>query len=475
MNKTIFAVALGAILSVAPRAAADNTEPVIVKNATMTLQRADGYMTVNTDYDLSQFKHGSNRELWIRPAIANGADTLWLAPIMVAGHNRYYQSLRFGTHIKEGAKLYKYSKELTSVPYSATVTYQNWMNGGEFLAKCTYKGCCGAELEEAPTLPVLPIDFRPVRFEPKFNWIAPQAEAVKHRELTGRAFVDFPVNLIVIYPDYRGNRAELAKIKATIDSVHNDRDITITKLTIKGYASPEGPYDNNIRLAKGRTAALKTYVEDLYRFAPGFIQTSYEPEDWEGLEEFVEKSNMVNREGILRIIHSNLEPDAKNSDIERTYPDQYRFLHENVYPALRHSDYTIEYNIKGYSDVEEIKRLVKTRPQNLSLQEFYLAANSCTPGSPEYNDIFETAVRMYPHSEIANLNAANAAMERGDLVGAARYLDKAGEGGTQTYARGILAAMQGDYSTAADLFSQAARAKVADAPEALRQVKELAK
>ncbi len=53
----------------------------------------------------------------------------------------------------------------------------------------------------------------------------------------------------------------------------------------------------------------------------------------------------------------------------------------DVYPALRHSDYTVDFDIRRFTDIEEIKRLVETAPQKLSLNEFYLAAQTYTPGS----------------------------------------------------------------------------------------------
>ena len=397
-----------------------------------------------------------------------------LPAVVVAGHNRYYQDIRHDLPAKEGVALYRQSKSLTSVPYKVDVPYARWMNGADLVLRVDYKGCCGAEIDP-PTeyIPVRNISFEPRRFQPTFNWIAPQAEAVKQRELRGQAFIDFPVNQTVIYPDYRRNTEELAKIRATIDSVHNDKDVTINALSIKGFASPEGPWDNNVRLAKGRTAALKAYVEQLYHFSPDFIKTSYDPEDWGGLRAYVEGSSLDNRQAILKIIDSNMEPDPKNSKIQKDFPEQYSFLLANVYPALRHSDYRIEYTIRSYSDPNEILSIARTRPQNLSLQEFFLAAKSLEPGSDEYNDLFETAVRMYPSSEVANLNAANVALGRKDLDSAARYLDKAGDTPEATYARGVLEALKGNYDAARSYFQQAARLKVADAPAALEQLDEI--
>ena len=66
--------------------------------------------------------------------------------------------------------------------------------------------------------------------------------------------------------------------------------------------------------------------------------------------------------------------------------------------------------------MEEAKEIIKTRPQNLSLNEMFLVANTYPTGSQEFIDVFETAVQMYPQSEIANINAATAALSRNELV-----------------------------------------------------------
>ena len=255
--------------------------------------------------------------------------------------------------------------------------------------------------------------------------------------------------------------------------VRNDPDVRITSLSIKGYASPEGTYANNTRLAKGRTATLKTYVRELYHFPDSVILTSYEPEDWSGLEAYVDSTNLKNRDAILALIRSDMEPDAKEKAIKSTYPEDYRFLLQNVYPGLRHSDYVVQYVVRTYTDVAEIRRIMKTQPQKLSLRELYIAVQELEPGSDEYNEAFEIAVRMFPGDEVANLNAANAAMVKGDLKGAARYLDKAGDCGEAVYARGVYAALSGDYDSAMRFFAEAARGGIAEAEDALHQIEEV--
>ena len=112
-----------------------------------------------------------------------------------------------------------------------------------------------------------------------------------------------------------------------------------------------------------------------------------------------------------------------------------------------------------------------TQPQKLSLDEFYLAAQTCTPGSDEFNEIFETAVRMYPDDPAANLNAANTALQKGDLKSAERYLQKAGESPEALYARGAYAMLTEEYDAAADYLRQAEKAGIHEAEEALEELR----
>lgn len=205
------------------------------------------------------------------------------------------------------------------------------------------------------------------------------------------------------------------------------------------------------------------------------ITTAHEPEDWDGLRRYVSQSNIDNREAILAIIDSDMAPDPKEAKIKATYPAEYRFMLQNWYPALRHTDYKIDYTIRQYTTLEEILRVLAEAPQKLSLSEFFRAAQSMKPGSPEYNNVFETAVRIYPASTVANLNAANAAMARGDYDMAAFYLGRAGDDPSAIYARGILAALREDYPSAEEFFKEAARLKVADAPAALEEVRAIIK
>ena len=79
---------------------------------------------------------------------------------------------------------------------------------------------------------------------------------------------------------------------------------------------------------------------------------------------------------------------------------------------------------------------------------------------------------MYPTDEVANLNAANSAMGRNDLLSAEKYLAKAGKTAEVTYAKGVLAGLKGDYAAAAQFFSQVEN-EMPEAKNALATVKEM--
>ena len=133
----------------------------------------------------------------------------------------------------------------------------------------------------------------------------------------------------------------------------------------------------------------------------------------------------------------------------------------------------MRYTVRAYTDVEEIRRLLHTQPQKLSLEELYLAAQDMEPGSDEYNEVFEIAVRMFPADATANLNAANTALQRRDMKNAERYLAKAGDTSETVYAKGLYAALNEDYATAERLFAEAEAAGIAQAADALAQIREM--
>ena len=198
---------------------------------------------------------------------------------------------------------------------------------------------------------------------------------------------------------------------------------------------------------------------------------SHTAEDWDGLVSYIRESNLDNKDAILGIIaDKSLTPDAREWKIKSSYPKDYRFMLDTWYPALRRSDYRVNYTVRPF-DVEEAKQIIRTKPQLLSLEEMFLVAQTYEPGSDDFNEVMEVAVRMYPGDETANLNAACTRLNMGDADGAKPYLDKAGTSPQAVNARAAYAYLKGDYDTAERLYQQAAEAGVAEAKTNLENIK----
>ena len=428
-----------------------------------TMERAGNYVVVDMDIDLSQLEVKNAEAVVLTPHIVSDTLSVALKSIGVYGRNRdfYYQRNAELSPTTGDDLAFRNKKRPETITYHAVVPFEQWMDGCQLVFERTDCGCNNTNLGTEGNVLISRFPLEP--YKPTLLYIRPEAERVKTRELSGTAYVDFVVNKTDIRPDYRNNASEIAKITGTIDSVKSDSDMTITAITIKGFASPESPYENNARLAEGRTEALKRYVESLYNFDAGLITTSFEPEDWAGLESYVASSEIEDRDAILEIIRNRETPDRKEWLIKSKYPETYRYLLDNCYPALRHSDYTVCYTVRKYSDTAEIESIMTTAPQKLSLEEFYLLAQTYEPGSAELDELWEVAVRMYPNDEIANFNAANSAMNKGDFERAQRYLTKAGNRPEVDYSLGCIEILKEQYEASLNHLYKAKEAGIEEA------------
>lgn len=308
-----------------------------------------------------------------------------------------------------------------------------------------------------------------LRTIPYLPYIMPKQEDTKVRTIEGRAFLDFPVNEIIINPEYRRNPEELQRLKKTIENALFDKSFKVQSVSLHGYASPESPYDNNTRLARGRTKALKDYVCANFGIPSGIVEETYTPEDWLNLRNFIEtlgesrriKGNIwyehetvvetpvmpefvaAQRDALLRIIDSAADPDEKERQLKALDGGApYKWLLDNVFPGLRHTDYIIEYIVQHYP-VAEAKQLIYTHPEALSLNEMYSVAESFGEGTDGWYDALLTAAKQHPGDPAANLNAASASIRMRRLTDAKNFLRKAGNSQEAAYLAGVIKAMEG--------------------------------
>lgn len=467
--KTICLYSLLALLPLVP-VAADEVKrlPGGAEVSGVDIRKQRDSVVIRMNLNLSGMEVGRNRSMVVTPLFYAEGEEEWLPAIEVMGRTRYlyYQRNEESLYADSPYTIIKKDKNATQqVGYQVSVPYRKWMDHASLVV--AEDTCQCGEVSKGNSILLAQAD---LVFTPRLAYISPQAETRKARALSGEAYLDFPVNKTVIYPEYRRNTAELAKIRATIDTIRTDKDFSITRISLKGYASPEGRYAANVRLSEGRTDALKDYLMGEYGFEASLFRTNAGAENWAGLRKYVAQSGLADKEAILAIIDSEEEPDAKEQRIRREHAASYRILLQDCYPALRRTDYTVDYVIRGFN-VEEAKEVIKTRPQNLSLQEMFAVAQTYQPGSEEFNHVFDVAVRLYPADPIANLNAANALLERKEAAQALKFLDKAGDTPQADNARGVAMILLERYNEAEQYLHRAAQAGVSEASENLKYIR----
>lgn len=390
-------------------------------------ERVGEDLVITMKADISSMQISRNQSLVCTPLVESGDSVRALAPIIINGKVRHILYERMERTGKKELEIRRYNDTEQQVDYLARTPYADWMEKADVTLVMDDCGCGWKALSQNRDK-LFALNFaEPVVIDPMLVYVKPAPEEVKARHLDGSAYLDFPVNQITINPDYRNNSAELKKIQQTVEAVKNDPYATITRLSIKGYASPEGTYKGNAYLAENRAKALLNYVKEHYDLSGVELTVDFEPEDWEGLEAAVEKGNLPDKEELLAIIRAD-EPadwDAREWKLKSLNGgSSYKILLRDVYPSLRHSDYRVNYHIRNFS-VDEAKQIIQSDPSKLSLNEMFLVAETYETGSEPFNEVFEVAVRMYPDDPVSNLNAAISAINTRQLDKAKRYLAKA--------------------------------------------------
>lgn len=236
--------------------------------------------------------------------------------------------------------------------------------------------------------------------------------------LAGVARIRFEVNKTDIDPALADNRAELAAITGRLDSIRDNLGMDIHRIELIGYASPEGSYTNNDRLASSRTAALKSFLRAEADLADSIMTVSHIAEDWAGLRAAILASDLPDRDALLDIIDSDRPADSKEALLRRHKASWARIAAEML-PPLRRTEYRIEYR------------------------------------------------HRYEEVEIQTLEEVNRYISDGNVTEAARLLVNIPPSPEADYARGVVAALQHRYAEAQAWFSRALARGVKEASRAL--------
>lgn len=305
--------------------------------------------------------------------------------------------------------------------YVSGLPYGRWMLDGSIRIDECVKGCvdCGeGESEKNLMDPVLP------EFIPQWTTgtIEPDPEPIKRREESRVARLQFKWDKYDILPELADNRAVLDTVTSSIDVVKEKDYIAITGIYVAGFASPEGTYEYNIRLSSNRAKSFADYIEKNNEFDHSLMHVEWSGEDWEGFRSELEKSTFAKKDQVIDIIdtYTRDRNECEREMMNVLTDDEYTWLLRNIYPYLRHCTYRVEYEVRNF-DLEEARRTIYERPQDLSLNEMYKVAGSYEKGSEEYAYAMEMAARYYPETPAVVNRLAVEAMESGDTRKAVEY------------------------------------------------------
>ncbi|MDR1258215.1 MAG: DUF3868 domain-containing protein [Tannerellaceae bacterium] len=448
------------------------------------LRQADDSIKIYIDFDLTNLSLGTERFLTLTPILTDGkGKELKLKNIRINGRQQHKAFMREvelnGLQRQVDAAHYAViglNRETRDVfHYVTAIGFEGWMREAYMNVQSDLCDCGGESqqlISEKVADRIVLEGAQAYRILPNVAYIRPEVESVKSRSESNDVFLDFPVSQTDIIPGFGNNPRELAKIESIINEIRKDANVRVTGVSITGYASPEGDVNFNNDLSRGRAESLRYYLASRSGIPPQQYRLERGGEDWEGLVRMIQSmNNFAPKETVLSIIRYYNPVERKDRLKALDDGRLWEWMLNELYPRLRRVVSRIEYTVRGF-DVNEAKEIIKTRPQQLSLNEMFMVANTYEEGSKEFEEVFETAVRVFPNDPVANLNAAASALLNKDTAKAERYLQKA-QRNTPAYFNnlGVLNMMQNNLSRAKNLFQRAAESNLEVALKNLDEVK----
>lgn len=259
---------------------------------------------------------------------------------------------------------------------------------------------------------------------------------------------------------------EIKDFKNALADIATDyENKVLDDVQISSYASPDGDFDLNDNLATGRGDNAAKFVNKELRRAKlnGYVDNNYTAEDWEGFKELVSKSELPDKELILRVLSMYNDPEEREAQI-KNISSVYKELADDILPKLRRARITLNYQLIGRSDTQ-IKEQYKADPKELSIEEI-LYSSILTEDVEEKENIFNTAIRLFPADHRAYNNLGVLAYNRGDYNAAANFFAKAGNvdnaAAEVKVNQGYLELMKGDIAKAESDITTGANTKAGD-------------
>ena len=212
--------------------------------------------------------------------------------------------------------------------------------------------------------------------------------------------------------------------KQVVAVAGDTKNYKLNNIEISAYASPDGGVELNTTLAENRQNNTEKYMNQ--QLKKGKIETEidakYTAQDWDGFQELVSKSNIQDKDLILRVLSMYNDPEQRETEI-KNISSVYKTLADEILPQLRRARLTANYDVIGRSD-EEINAAFDTDAKVLSNDELLYAA-TLTNDNARKEAIYKKTVELYPNDYRAYNNLGMMAYANGDLATAENYFKQA--------------------------------------------------
>ena len=212
--------------------------------------------------------------------------------------------------------------------------------------------------------------------------------------------------------------------KQVVAVAGDTKNYKLNNIEISAYASPDGGVELNTTLAENRQNNTEKYMNQ--QLKKGKIETEvdakYTAQDWDGFQELVSKSNIQDKDLILRVLSMYSDPEQRETEI-KNISSVYKTLADEILPQLRRARLTANYDVIGRSD-EEINAAFDTDAKVLSNDELLYAA-TLTNDNARKEAIYKKTVELYPNDYRAYNNLGMMAYANGDFTTAENYFKQA--------------------------------------------------
>ena len=218
---------------------------------------------------------------------------------------------------------------------------------------------------------------------------------------------------------------EMKEFHKKVAEVNADtKNFKLNNIEVSAYASPDGGLKLNTGLAEDREKNAEKYLNKQLKKAKidANVDAKYTAQDWEGFQELVAKSNLQDKDLILRVLSMYQDPEQRENEI-KNISSVYKTLADEILPQLRRARLTANYDIIGRSD-EEINEAFDTDAKVLSVEELLYAA-TLTNDNARKEAIFKKTTELYPSDYRAYNNLGELAFAAGDAIKAESYFKQA--------------------------------------------------